>query len=281
MRLGAEGKLGLIAGGGDLPLTLASHCRAVGRPLFVIRLRGFASASLGQFDGVEAGIAELGKGISALRRAKCDAVCFAGKVDRPDLRAVKPDLRGLAALPGAIVAARKGDDGLLAYMLREFEKDGLRIEGAHEVMKSLTLEPGPLGLHAPLQAHEADIARSMLAARAIGALDAGQAAVSCDGLILALEAQEGTDALLKRVASLPLAVRGAPGDRRGVLAKACKPGQELRVDLPTIGPSTVRLAAEAGLAGIVGEVGRTLVIQRAAAVELADSLGLFIFGAEA
>ncbi len=275
------GKLGLIAGGGDLPFALASHCRAVGRPVFVIRLRGFAGADLAGFDGVEAGIAELGKGMTALRRAACDSVCFAGKVDRPDLRAVKPDLRGLAALPGAIAAASRGDDALLTFLLREFEKDGFRIEGAHEVMMSLTLASGSLGRHAPLPAHAADIARAMQAARAIGALDAGQAAVSCNGLILALEAQEGTDALLTRVSGLPLAIRGAPDDRRGVLAKTCKPGQELRVDLPTIGPATVRLAAEAGLAGIVGEAGRLLVIERAATLDLADRLGLFVFGTDA
>jgi len=271
-------KLGLIAGGGGLPVALASHCRAVGRPLFVVRLLGFADPELESFDGIDAGIAELGKGISGLRRSGCEAVCFAGKVDRPDLRFVKPDLRGLAALPGALAAARKGDDGLLAFLLQEFEKEGFSIEGAHQVMAALTLGAGPLGRHAPAGAHLVDIRRALDAARAIGRLDAGQAAVSCEGLILALEAQEGTDALLERVAALPSAIRGAPGDPRGVLAKACKPGQELRVDLPTIGPGTVRRAAAAGLAGVVGETGRLLVLERERTIEVADKLGLFIVG---
>jgi hypothetical protein len=271
-------KLGLIAGGGDLPVALANHCRDVGRPFFVVRLRGFAGASLLAFEGVEAGLAELGKGIGALRRSGCEAVCFAGKVERPDLRAIKPDLRGLAALPGAVAAARRGDDALLAFLLREFEKEGFAIEGAHEVMRSLTLGVGPLGRIAPRDCDWIDVRRALEAARAIGRLDAGQAAVSCDGLILALEAQEGTDALLERVANLPRAVRGAPGDLRGVLAKACKPGQELRVDLPTIGPGTVGRASEAGLAGIVGEAGRLIVVERARTLALADELGLFILG---
>jgi DUF1009 family protein len=271
-------KLGLIAGGGGLPVALASHCRAVGRPLFVVRLLGFADHELRGFDGIDAGIAELGKGISGLRRAGCEAVCFAGKVDRPDLRFVKPDLRGLAALPGALAAARKGDDALLAFLLQEFEKEGFSIEGAHQVMAALTLGAGPLGRHAPGEAHLVDIRRALDAARAIGRLDAGQAAVSCEGLILALEAQEGTDALLERVAALPRALRGAPGDPRGVLAKACKPGQELRVDLPTIGPGTVRRAAAAGLAGVVGETGRLLVLEREQTIEAADELGLFVVG---
>jgi DUF1009 family protein len=271
-------KLGLVAGGGSLPVALASHCRSAGRPVFVVRLRGFAGPELAGFEGVEAGLAELGKGMAALRRAGCQAVCFAGKVDRPDLRSIKPDLRGLAALPGAIAAARRGDDGLLAFLLAEFEKDGFRIEGAHEVMQALTLGPGVAGRCSPAPAHLADVARALEAARAIGRLDAGQAAVSCDGLILALEAQEGTDAMLVRVADLPATVRGTPQAARGVLAKACKPGQELRVDLPTIGPETVRRAAAAGLAGIVGEAGRLLVLDRDRTIALADSLGLFILG---
>jgi DUF1009 family protein len=271
-------KLGLIAGGGDLPLAIARHCVAVGRPVFVVRLRGFAGPALAAFDGAEAGIAELGKGMAALRKAGCAVVCFAGRVDRPDLRDVKPDLRGLAALPGAVAAARKGDDALLAFLLREFEKDGFAIEGAHQVMQALTLAPGPLGRWTPGPAHRGDIDRALTAARAIGALDAGQGAVSCEGLILALEAQEGTDAMLERVAALPAALRGAPGAARGVLAKACKPGQELRVDLPTIGPRTVDRAAAAGLSGIVGEAGRLLVVDRDETIARADALGLFVFG---
>jgi len=272
-------KLGLIAGGGDLPVTLAVHCRQVGRPVFVIRLAGFAGSALAAFDGVDAGLAELGKGINALRGAGCEAVCFAGKVDRPDLARLKPDLRGLRALPGAVAAARRGDDSLLTFLLKEFESEGFAIEGAHQVMRTLTIPAGPLGRHAPTESQAADMTRALEAARAIGRLDAGQAAVACDGLILALEAQEGTDAMLERVASLPGALRGTPGAPRGVLAKACKPGQELRVDLPTIGPRTLRLAADAGLLGIVGEVERLLIVDRAQTVRLADDLGLFVFGA--
>jgi DUF1009 family protein len=250
----------------------------VGRPLFVVRLAGFAGPSLASFEGVDAGLAELGKGFKALRRAGCEAVCFAGHVSRPDLRQLKPDLRGLKALPGAIAAARLGDDGLLSFLIREFETEGFAVEGAHEVMAGLTLGADPLGRHHPEPLHQLDIERALGAARAIGRLDAGQAAVSCEGLILALEAQEGTDALIQRVAALPVALRGVKGSLRGVLAKACKPGQEQRVDLPTIGPRTVELAGSAGLAGIVGEVGRLLVLEREATRRLADDLGLFIVG---
>jgi DUF1009 family protein len=272
-------KLGLIAGAGALPAILAAHCRAVGRPLFVLRLKGYAGADLHAEEGVDVGLAELGKGLAALERSGCGAVCLAGNVDRPDLTMLKPDLRGLKALPGAIAAARRGDDGLLSFLVAEFEKEGFVVEGAHEVMRSLTLPEGPLGRHAPGEGHLADVRRALEAARAIGRLDIGQAAVACDGLVLALEAQEGTDAMLRRIADLPLTLRGVPGRPRGVLAKAAKPGQELRVDLPTIGPETIRRAAEVGLAGVVGEAGRVLVLDREETTRRADEAGLFVTGA--
>ena len=272
-------KIGLIAAGGELPLSLARHCQSVGRSFFVIRLKGIAAPGLAAFDGSDLGVAELGKGIAALRAAGCQCVCFAGGIGRPNLADLKPDGRGLIALPGALKAARGGDDALLTWLLREFEKEGFVVEGAHEVRGDLVLGEGALGRHAPGSGSEIDIARAFEAARAIGRLDAGQGAVCCDGLILALEAQEGTDAMLARVASLPTAIRGDAVVRRGVLAKACKPSQEKRMDMPTIGPSTIRLAAAAGLAGIVGEVGRLLVLERDEVVALADKLGLFVFGA--
>jgi hypothetical protein len=271
-------KLGLIAGGGALPLELAEHCRERGRPYFVMRLRGFAEPALGAHPGADAGIAEIGRIARLAKENGCEALCFAGVVRRPDFAALKPDMRGLAALPGAIRAARQGDDALLRYLMGEFEKEGFVIEGAHEVMGELTLPLGPLGRHAPTADHEADIARALTAAKAIGALDIGQGAVSCDGLVLALEAQEGTDAMLRRVADLPAAVRGAPNVLRGVLAKAPKPIQEERVDLPTIGVATIEGAHRAGLAGIVGVAGKMLVIDRDATAAAADRLGLFVTG---
>jgi UDP-2,3-diacylglucosamine hydrolase len=274
-------KLGLIAGGGALPVGLAAHCRAVGRPLFVVRLQCFADAALQAYDGADAGLAELGRTFAALRAAGCEAVCFAGGVARPDLAALKPDLRGLAALPGALAAGARGDDALLSFLLGEFEAEGFAVEGADEVMAGLTLPLGPLGATAAPAEALGDIARAMQAARAIGALDIGQGAVACNGVVLALEAQEGTDAVLARVASLPRALRGAPDRPRGVLAKAAKPGQDRRVDLPTIGPRTVQGAVAAGLAGIAGEAGGVLVVERDKTLRLADAAGLFILGVAA
>ncbi|HEX5264211.1 MAG TPA: UDP-2,3-diacylglucosamine diphosphatase LpxI, partial [Phenylobacterium sp.] len=273
-------KLGLIAGGGSLPVEIAEHCERSGRPLFVIRLKGFAGPELAPFAGAEVGLAELGKCFKALKRAGCRAVCLAGNVARPDFAALMPDLRGLAALPAAIAAARKGDDALLRMLVGEFEKEGFVVEGAHEVMDDLGLDIGPLGRISPSEENLADIAHALDVARAVGRLDVGQAVAVCRGLVLAVEAAEGTDAMLSRVAGLPEALRGRPGASAGVLAKAPKPIQEKRVDLPTIGPATVRGVAEAGLAGIVGEAGHLLVLDREMVIELADELGVFILGVE-
>jgi len=276
------GRLGLIAGGGDLPLQIARHCVETGRPLFVVRLRGFADPSMDTFPGEVVGLAEVGRCIRVLKAAGCEAVCLAGNVARPDFAALKPDLRGMAMLPRLALEARRGDDALLRAVLDEFRKEGFAIEGAHEVRSDLVLGAGVLGRHAPDAAHQADIRRALEIARRIGELDIGQGAVVCDGLVLAVEAQEGTDAMLRRVAEeVAPALRGEAGRRRGVLAKAPKPIQETRVDLPTIGPATVRGAARAGLAGLVGEAGRTLVLDREGLVALADELGLFVLGVEA
>ena len=255
-------RLGLIAGGGGLPVEIATACQQAGRPLFVVRLKGFAGVELAGFPGADIGIAELGKCMRALQGAGCESICFAGQVNRPDFAALRPDVRGLKALPGLIAAARHGDDGLLRALLQEFEKEGFRIEGADEALGDLRLPLGVLGRISPEPRHHADIARALHVAREMGRMDIGQGTVVCEGLVLAVEAQEGTDAL------------------RGVLAKAPKPIQETRVDLPTIGLATIQRAARAGLAGVVGEAGRLLVLDRSALIEMADDLGLFVLGVD-
>lgn len=170
-------KLGLIAGGGALPVELASHCEAAGRAFAVMRLRSFADPSLDRYPGADVGIGEFGKIFKALRAEGCDVVCFAGNVSRPDFSALMPDARGLKVLPSLIVAARKGDDALLRRVLDEFEKEGFEIEGAHEVMGEMTLPRGRLGKVSPAPEHMADIDKALDVAREIGRLDIGQGAV--------------------------------------------------------------------------------------------------------
>ena len=273
-------KLGLIAGGGSLPVELAAHCEAAGRAFAVMRLRGFAEPALARYAGAEVGIGEFGKAFKALKAEGCEVVCFAGNVTRPDFSKLLPDARGVKVLPSLIVAARKGDDALLRRVLDEFEKEGFEIEGAHEVMGEMTLPRGRLGKHMPKPEQMADIDKALHVAREIGRLDVGQGAVVCDGLVLAVEAQEGTDAMLRRVEQLPGAIRGSAERPKGVLAKAPKPIQETKVDLPTIGVATIQRAARAGLAGVVGETGRLLVVDREAVIACADDLGLFVLGVD-
>lgn len=273
------GRVGLIAGGGDLPLRVAERLEAEGRPPFVVRLNGFADPeTLGRFEGADLGLGEFGRCIETLKAAGCVQVCFAGLVSRPDFVRLKPDWKGVTVLPGLIAAARRGDDALLRQVMAVFEQAGFTAVGADELLGGGTLAPGALGTVTPTDEARADIAKALQVAETIGGLDIGQGAVVARGLVLAVEAQEGTDAMLRRVAGLREDIRGRPDARAGVLAKAPKPIQERRVDLPVIGVRTVELAAEAGLAGIAGRAGEVIVIDAPRVAEAADRLGLFVWG---
>ena len=271
-------KLGIVAGGGDLPVAVARRCQAEGRPFYVVRIKGFADDSLARYEGAESGIGEFGRTIKLLKSAGCEAVCFAGVVQRPDFRQMKPDLKGAAILPGMIAAATKGDDALLRHVLGVFEAEGFAVEGADQVLGGETVPAGALGRHAPDEAALADLRKALEVARAAGGLDIGQGAVVADGLVLAVEAQEGTDAMLARVAGLPEAIRGRTDARRGALAKAPKPIQDERVDMPVIGVRTIEGAAAAGLAGVAGMAGKLILIDREAIIETAERRGLVGWG---
>jgi len=216
--------------------------------------------------------------LAALKKANCDAVCFAGLVSRPDFKSLKPDFKGMTLLPGIIAEAAKGDDALLRKILSVFEAEGYAVEGADDILGGETLPAGALGAVQPTPEQLQDLRKALHVAEKSGELDIGQGAVVCDGLVLAVEAQEGTDAMLARVAGLPADLRGSPGARKGALGKAPKPIQDLRVDMPVMGSRTVELAAAAGLAGVGGTAGKLIVMDRAAMVEAADRLGLFIWG---
>lgn len=271
-------RLGLIAGGGALPVSVAARCEAEGRPVFVVRLTGFADPHLARYPGIDAGMAEIGRVLAGLKKAGCDAVCFAGTVSRPDFKALKPDFKGATLLPGIISAATKGDDALLRKILSVFEGEGYRIEGADDILGGETLPAGALGSVRPTPDQLSDLRKALHVAEKAGELDIGQGAVVCDGLVLAVEAQEGTDAMLARVAGLPADLRGSPGGRKGALGKAPKPIQDLRVDMPVIGAHTMEMAAAAGLAGVGGMAGGLILIDRAGLIEAADRLGLFVWG---
>ena len=269
--------IGLIAGGGRLPYHVAHAVRQSGEALTVIQIDGEASQA--GFDGaVSLPLAKFGKILSTLKKAGVTHVCAAGNVARPDFSSFKPDLRAARYLPGTIAAARRGDDALMRHVLGIFEENGFAIVSAQSLCEPLLLPDGPLGRHSLTSLHRADAERAMDVARIMGEQDIGQGAVVASGVVLAVEAQEGTDAMLTRVAALPEALRGHEARRVGVLAKRVKPHQDIRVDMPTLGPATVRLAANAGLAGIMGDAGGAFVLDRDETVRLADELGLFIIG---
>ena len=273
-----SGKLGLIAGGGALPVSVAARCEAEGRPVFVVRLAGFADPHLAHYPGLDAGMAEIGKIVTAMKKAGCKAVCLAGIVSRPDFKTLKPDFKGAMLLPGIISAAAKGDDALLRKILSLFEAEGFAVEGADDILGGETLPKGALGAVSPHADQLSDLRKALHVAEKSGELDIGQGAVVCDGLVLAVEAQEGTDAMLARVAGLPGDLRGSVTDRKGALGKAPKPIQDMRVDMPVIGARTVEMAAAAGLAGVGGLAGKLILIDRAAIIEAADRLGLYVWG---
>lgn len=270
--------LGIIAGLGQLPVQVADAAIARGQGIYVLRLKGFEEPALSDYPGQTVGIAELGKTFKALRQAGCEQVCFAGIVKRPDFSALKPDLKGMSLLPKAISAARKGDDALLTFMIESFEAEGFKIIGADEAAGNLKAANGLLAGPQPSEDQLKDIEKAAKVALEIGRLDIGQGAIVADGLVLCVEAQEGTDEMLRRCAGLPTEIRGTPTARRGVLAKRPKPQQERRIDLPTIGVPTVEGAAEAGLAGIAFEAGGALLVDAEAVKARAEALGLFLYG---
>jgi DUF1009 family protein len=232
-----------------------------------------AAPELGKLEGADVRLGQLGRCVRALRGAGCASVCFAGVVRRPDFKGLKPDLLALRHLPNIAAAAGRGDDALLRAVLGVFEAEGFEVEGIAQAAPSLLLGAGPLGQVAPSAEDLRDIETAMAGARQLGRTDVGQAAAARGGELIAAEDEQGTDALLDRCVPLP-------DGRSGVLAKAPKPGQDRRVDLPTIGVATVERAAVAGLAGVAGEAGAMLVVDKPAVAAAADRLGLFVVGVE-
>jgi DUF1009 family protein len=269
----AEGKLGIVAGGGVLPHHLIAACRAVGREVYVLALEGQADPALTKgvlHDWNRLGA--VGGGIGKLRANGVRDLVFAGRVKRPSLAALRPDRKALSILATVAGGFAAGDNALLVAVTRALEGEGFRIVGAEEILEGLLAVEGPYGAYRPDDADDADIARGIAAARELGRADKGQAAVVRAGVVLGLEDEAGTDALLSRCAA------SDGGGTGGVLVKVAKPGQERRVDLPTIGPDTVENAARAGLSGIAVEAGGALVLDRAEVARRADAVGLFVVG---
>jgi DUF1009 family protein len=264
-------RLGLIAGGGAVPGNVADAAIEAGMDVHILAFEGVTEADLlARLPHTFIRFDKVGRTVDALKKNGCTAVCMVGKVARPDFAKLRPDFAGISLLPKVVKAAAKGDDALLQVLVGFFEKKGFRVLGAHEIAGDVLAESGPFGKHQPTPADQSDIDKAVHVVNAIGGLDIGQGAVVRDGLVLAVEAAEGTDRMLARCTDMD--------GNGGVLVKLTKPGQDHRVDLPTIGTATVEGAALAGLSGIAVEAGAAMIIDRAATVRIADEKGLFITG---
>jgi DUF1009 family protein len=272
--------VGIIAGGGALPAEVARGLAAQGLEPFVLIVEGEISseAVLASFPHETLALEKVGSLVGVLRRHGVTHVVLAGEIKRrPRLAAMRITPGLLAIVPLLVAALARGDDGLLKIVVRGLEARGFAVLGAHQVVPDLIAAEGALTRKAPSAADRRDLEAAYEAARAIGALDIGQGAVAIGGRAIALEGIEGTNGLLERVRELRGHGRLA-GKTGGVLVKCAKPGQELRADMPAIGPQTVELAHAAGLAGIGVEAGRSLVMEGPEMVTRADALGLFIVG---
>jgi DUF1009 family protein len=276
---GEQGPLAMLCGGGSLPLTVADKVASSGRPVLLFPLRG-AAEGLGveRYPHHWVHIGQIGKFLRLARAAGCRDVVFIGSLVRPSLWHVHPDLKGLTVLPRVFAAYRGGDNHLLSGMGKLLEDEGLRLVGAHEVAPDILIPEGALARAQPSELDRADIALGLEYLHAAGKFDIGQAVVVAGRHILAVEAVEGTDAMLARVAEMRVngRLRARPGT--GILVKAPKPAQDHRFDLPSIGPQTVEGVVRAGLAGIAVLAGSTIVAEPARLIELADRNAIFVVG---
>ncbi|WP_158007845.1 LpxI family protein [Methyloceanibacter marginalis] len=269
------GSLGIIAGRGDLPCAIAEAAVASGIPLHIVGIRGEATEAIERFPHTWMKWGEIGKLFSALSDNHCTDIVIIGGVNRPDFDNVRFDLGAIKTLPFLLSLAKGGDDYLLSRIVRFFEDKGYRVRGAGDVLPELLMPEGTL----PRKAHPPKTERTSRPRSRLCILSdiLTSARRRWPGHVLAVEAAEGTDALLERCAAVRLQGR-VHGTKSGVLVKAPKPGQEERIDMPTIGPETMHKAAAAGLAGVAVAAGHVLLADRAETIKAANAHKLFLVG---
>jgi DUF1009 family protein len=268
-QLGIE-RLGVIAGSGNLPSRLLAACDQAGIDTFVVGFEGQTDKSIYQGrQYICSRIGAAGTIINTLKNHDVRDLVMIGAINRPTLMDMKPDLR-TARFFARISLRALGDDGLLKAMRGELEREGFRLHGVQRFADDLLAVAGPVGRYKPARHDWPDVRRGIEVLRTLGVLDIGQSIVIQDGVVLGIEAAEGTDELIKR--SGQYRKRG----NSGVLVKLAKPGQDESLDLPTIGPETVRLCVDAGLVGIVIEAGRSLIVEPQEVAELANHHRVFV-----
>lgn len=265
-------KIGLIAGGGMMPVEIIGNCRARGVEVVVAGLLPWADETMYQgVDHVMARLGEVGKILKFFKSHDVRDIVLAGGIKRPALKELIPDFEAVKIL-ARIALSKQTDDGLFRAVIGEIESRGFHVCGIEEVVPEMLFQEGVYGRIKPSSADMDDIRRGIEIARALGAADVGQAVVIQEGIVLAVEAVEGTDAMLSRAASLK-----KPG-KAPVMVKIVKPGQDTRVDLPAIGIQTIEQLTKYGMGGIAVEAGGILVIEREAVITAADAAKIFIIG---
>ena len=278
-RMPEDSPLAIISGGGGLPFTVADAAGKRGRRVVLFAIRGFADPQrVAGYPHYWMGLGQFGRFCHLAHQEGCRDVALIGSVVRPAFWQIRPDFKTLRLLPRIFGLFRGGDDYLLSGIARIFEEHGFRLIGAHEIAPEILMPEGVLGCEQPSDHDRADIAKGLALLDAASPFDVGQAVVVADERVLAVEAAEGTDQMLARVAELRRSGRIAAASRRGVLVKAAKRGQDRRLDLPSIGPRTVEGAVRAGLAGIAVVAGSTIVAEPERIVRAADGGKIFVLG---
>ena len=266
--------LGVIAGGGGLPAQLIKACEEQGIEIFIVAFDGQTDpAILKDRKYMLTRMGAAGLIINTLKSHNISDLVFIGAIRRPSLKEMRPDLRTLKFFTRLATRAI-GDDGLLKAMKKELEQEGFRLHAVQRFVPSLLASIGPVGQYSPARSQNDEIERGLQILVELGRLDIGQGVVVQDGIVLGVEAIEGTDQLLLRCGGLKRAGRGP------VFLKSSKPGQADDLDLPTVGPDTVINAGEQGFSGIVVEAGRTLMFEPDKVAELADHYKMFVTGVD-
>lgn len=267
-----------IAGSGALAYEIIINARNNDINLYVIALNGISDANVIELANDVFGIGEIGKIIKIIKNNEIKKLAIAGYVKRPDFSKIAFDATGLKILPKILLSAKKGDDAIMRTVLGEFENNNIEIVGPEVILQNLLAPIGVLGEIIPNDNDLEDIKKAAKIVHTTGRFDIGQAIVICDGNILAIEAQEGTDAMLSRINSLPPHLIGSDNERRGILLKAAKPIQDKRIDLPVIGLETFKNAKNANLKGIAIEAGAGLISQKIELINAANENNMFIYG---
>jgi DUF1009 family protein len=273
------GPLAVICGGGSFPAALADAVVARGRRPVMFGIRGWADPKVVErYAHHWIAIGQAGRFFRLAKVENCCEVLFIGTVLRPPITQLRLDWRTIMLMPRVIRFFHGGDDKLLSGVAAVAESGGLRVVGVKDVAPELFVPEGVLGRLSPSERDWEDIQRALKVIAALGPFDVGQAAVLANGNVLAVEAAEGTDQMLGRIAELRRLGRVTSPRGLGVLVKAPKPGQDRRFDLPSIGPRTIEHVARAGLAGLAVAAGSTMIAEPEQVIATADSEKIFVVG---